>query len=200
MIAKNAGGSMNTREVIAARRSIRRFEDRPIAPEALEAILMAGIQAPSAKNRQPWRLVVVQGERRAEMLAAMRAGIARSQAQGENTGSAEHTARAMEQAGATVFVFNPDGLAPWLAHSIEQNFRELMDVQSIGAAIQNMILAAEDLGLGSLWIGDVLYAYEELTAWLGESGVMVAAISFGHPAESPAARPRKAYDEVVRWR
>ncbi len=191
---------MNTREVIAARRSIRRFEDRPIAPEALEAILMAGIQAPSAKNRQPWRLVVVQGERRAEMLAAMRAGIARSQAQGENTGSAEHTARAMEQAGATVFVFNPDGLAPWLAHSIEQNFRELMDVQSIGAAIQNMILAAEDLGLGSLWIGDVLYAYEELTAWLGESGVMVAAISFGHPAESPAARPRKAYDEVVRWR
>jgi nitroreductase len=200
MIAKNAGGSMNTREVIAARRSIRRFEDRPIAPEALEAILMAGIQAPSAKNRQPWRLVVVQGERRAEMLAAMRAGIARSQAQGENTGSAEHTARAMEQAGATVFVFNPDGLAPWLAHSIEQNFRELMDVQSIGAAIQNMILAAEDLGLGSLWIGDVLYAYEELTAWLGESGVMVAAISLGHPAESPAARPRKAYDEVVRWR
>lgn len=191
---------MNTREVIAARRSIRRFEDRPIVPEALEAILMAGIQAPSAKNRQPWRLVVVQGERRAEMLAAMRAGIARSQAQGENTGSAEHTARAMEQAGATVFVFNPDGLAPWLAHSIDQNFRELMDVQSIGAAIQNMILAAEDLGLGSLWIGDVLYAYEELTAWLGESGVMVAAISFGHPAESPAARPRKPYDEVVRWR
>ena len=190
---------MNTREAIAARRSIRRFEERPIPAEDLESILMAGIQAPSAKNRQPWRLVVVQGERRDEMMAAMQAGIARCQAAGEDTGSAVGTARAMSQAPVTVFVYNPYGVAPWLAHSIDENFTDLMLIQSLGAAVENMLLAAWDLGIGSLWIGDVLFAYEELAAWLGEEGVMSAAISFGYPGEAPGPRPRKAYDEVVRW-
>jgi nitroreductase len=104
----------------------------------------------------------------------------------------------MEHAPVTVFVFNPDGLSPWLAHSIDQNFTELVDTQSIGAAIQNMLLAAEDLGVGSLWICDVFYAYQALCDWLGEKGQMIAAISFGYPAESPAARSRKSYNEVVR--
>jgi nitroreductase len=62
-----------------------------------------------------------------------------------------------------------------------------------------MCLAALDLGLGSLWICDVFYAYEGLMAWLGEKGGMVAAVSFGYPAENPEARPRKSFDEVVRW-
>jgi nitroreductase len=191
---------MNTREVIAARRSIRRFEARPIAAEDLQAILMAGIQAPSAKNRQPWRLVVVEGERRAGMMAAMQAGIARCQAAGEETGSAVWTAQAMEQAPVTVFVYNPYGVVPWVTHAIDDNFTDLMLLQSLGAAIQNMLLAAWDLGIGSLWIGDVLYAYEELAAWLGEEeGVMAAAVSFGYPAEAPGPRPRKAFEETVRW-
>jgi len=190
---------MNTREAIAMRRSIRQFQDRPIADEDLQAILMAGIQAPSGKNRQPWRFLVVQDEvQRAEMVRRMRAGIAKVQAQGERTGSAENSARIMEQAPVTVFILNPHGLPPWLVHSIEQSFQELVDVQSIGAAIQNMLLAALDLGLGSLWICDVLFAYDELIEWLGEPGQLVAAISFGYPNESPAARPRKAFDEVVR--
>ena len=190
---------MNTREAIAERRSIRRFDARPLAAEDVEAILWAGIQAPSAKNRQPWRLVVVQGERRAEMMAAMQAGIERCKAAGEDTGSAVGTARAMEQAPVTVFIFNPYGVAPWLAHSIDENFSDLMMIQSLGAAIENMLLAAWDLGIGSLWIGDVLFAYEELAAWLGEEGVMAAAVSFGYADENPGPRPRKAFGEVVRW-
>jgi nitroreductase len=191
---------MHTREAIAMRRSIRRFQDRPIADEDLRTILRAGIQAPSGKNRQPWRFLVVQGEdKRAEMVRLMRAGIAKAQAEGEQTGSAENSARIMEQAPVTVFILNPHGMHPWLAHSIDQNFQELVDVQSIGAAIQNMLLAALDLGIGSLWICDILFAYTELLEWMGESGQLVAAISFGYPNESPAARPRKAFDEVVRW-
>jgi nitroreductase len=61
-----------------------------------------------------------------------------------------------------------------------------------------MLLAAHDLGLGSLWICDVYFAYDELIKWLGEDCQMVAAVSFGYPAESPAARPRKTVDEVTR--
>ncbi len=190
---------MNTLDAIAARRSIRKFKDAPIPDDALRAILTAAMQAPSAKNRQPWRLVVVQGEKRAEMVRVMREGIARARARGDDLGSAEGSARIMEQAPATIFILNPEGMRPWLAHSIDQMFMDLTNIQSIGAAIQNMLLAAQDLGLGSLWIGDVLYAYEELCDWLGEQGALIAAVSFGYADESPAARPRRPFGEVVRW-
>lgn len=190
---------MNTRDAIATRRSIRRFRDDPIPEETLQAILTAAAQAPSAKNRQPWRFVVVREEKRAEMVRVMREGVAKMKAQGEDTGSSEGSASIMEQAPVTVFVFNQQGMHPWLAHSIEQNFQDVVNVQSIGAAIQNMLLAALDLGLGSLWICDVFYAYEELRTWLGEEGQMIAAVSLGYADESPGARPRRPAGEVTRW-
>jgi nitroreductase len=190
---------MNTLEAIAARRSIRKFKSDPIPEDVLQQILTAGTLAPSGKNRQPWRFIVVQGEKRAEMLRIMRAGIAREKANGDDPGSSEWTANVMEQAPVTVFIFNPEGIYPWLAHSIGQNFDDLVNVQSVGAAIQNMLLAALELGLGSLWICDVFYAYEDLAKWLGESCQMVAAVSFGYPDESPAARGRKPLNEVTRW-
>jgi nitroreductase len=190
---------LNTLEAIAARRSIRRFKDDPIPGQVLQAILTAATQAPSAKNRQPWRFVVVWGGKRAEMVRVMREGIAKMKTRGEDPGSSEWTADIMEQAPVTVFVLNPHGMHPWLAHSIEQMFRAVVNVQSIGAAIQNMLLAAQDLGLGSLWICDVFEAYDELCQWLGEPGQMVAAVSLGYADESPNARPRKPVSEVTRW-
>jgi len=190
---------MNTLEAIAARRSIRKFKLDPVSPEALRTILTAGIQAPSGKNRQPWRFVVIQGEKYPEMLAVMRAGIAASVAAGHPAGSADWTLKVMEQAPVMVFIFNPEGLYPWQEHSPEQMFMETVDIQSVGAAIQNMLLAAQDLGLGSLWICDVFSAYEGLCAWLGEPGALIAAIALGYADQSPHARPRKAFDDVVRF-
>jgi nitroreductase len=190
---------LNTLEAIAGRRSIRRFKDDPIPDEVLQAILTAATQAPSGKNRQPWRFVVVSGEKRAEMVRVMRGGIAKAKARGEDPGSSEWTAGVMAQAPVTIFVFNPQGMRPWLAHSIDQMFQAVVNIQSIGAAIQNMLLAAQDLGLGSLWICDVFYAYDELCKWLGEEGQMVAAVALGYPDESPGPRPRKPVGEVTRW-
>jgi len=74
-----------------------------------------------------------------------------------------------------------------------------VDTQSIGAAIQNMLLAAQELGIGTLWICDVFYAYDELCAWLGQKNQMIAAVSLGYPDEQPNARPRKTVDEVTVW-
>jgi F420 biosynthesis protein FbiB-like protein len=190
---------MNTLEAIAERRSIRRFQDRPIPDEALQAILAAGTQAPSAKNRQPWRFVVVKGEERSEMVRVMRDGMAKAKAQGQNLGSGEWSARVMEQAPVTVFVLNPEGIHPWLTRSVDQMWMDVVNLQSIGAAIQNMLLAALELGLGSLWICDVFYAYEELCAWLGTQSQMIAAVSLGYPDESPETRPRRPVDSVTRW-
>ena len=78
-------------------------------------------------------------------------------------------------------------------------FIDLVNTQSIGAAIQNMVLAAQELGIGSLWICDVFEAYEELRVWMGEQGRMIAAVSLGYADESPKARPRKSVDEVTKW-
>lgn len=189
---------MNTLEAIAARRSIRKFKDRPITDDQLQTILKAGSLAPSAKNRQPWRFVVVKEDKRAEMVKIFQEAIARSKARDEDIGSSEWSANVMEQASVSIFVINPEGLPPWLAHSIEQNYSDVLDIQSIGAAIQNMLLAAQDLGLGSLWICDVFYAYEELLSWFGEKGELVAAVSFGYANENPAHRSRKPFSEIVR--
>jgi nitroreductase len=189
---------MNTLDAIAARRSIRKFKDTPIAEDLLQAILKAGSQAPSGKNRQPWRFIVVKSDYRAEMVRILREAIARVKAKGEEIGSSEWSVNVMEQAPVSIFVINPEGLPPWLAHSIDQNFSDVVDIQSAGAAIQNMLLAALELGLGSLWICDVFYAYEDLCSWLGEKGELIAAVSFGYADESPAARSRKPFSEFVR--
>ena len=190
---------MNTLEAIAARRSIRAFKGEELPEKAVTKILTAASQAPSGKNRQPWRFVTLQGAKRAEMVGVLREAIAASKSRGEDTGSAEWTANVMERAELTVFVFNAHGIDPWLEHSTDQIFGELVDLQSIGAAIQNMLLAATDLGIGSLWIADVLYAVTELKTWLKEEGQLVAAVSFGIADESPDARPRKPLDEIVRF-
>jgi nitroreductase len=190
---------METLEAIATRRSNRRFKADPIPQDVLEKILHAGIMAPSGKNRQPWRFIVVREDKRDEMVARMRAGIAQFKARGENFGSAEGTAAVMAQAPVTVFIFNPDGTPPWHEHSIDELFWETVCVQSVGAAIQNMCLAARALGLGSLWICDVFFAYEELAGWLGQDTQMVAAVSLGYPADDPVIFSRKSLADVTVW-
>ncbi|KPK62896.1 MAG: hypothetical protein AMK73_05575 [Planctomycetes bacterium SM23_32] len=186
---------MNTLEAIYGRRSIRRFRDRPVPRQLIEQVLDATTQAPSGKNRQPWRFVVVEGpQKRAEMVRVMRSGIEKARQAGVDLGSSENTARIMEQAPVTVFVFNAEqtdeaGESPMFP----------VDYQSIGGAIQTMLLAAHELGLGSLWICDVFYAYDELREWLGRSDQMVAAVSLGYADEAPDARPRVPWQDLATW-
>jgi len=186
---------MNTLEAIAQRRSIRRFKDTPIPDEAIQAILTAATQAPSGKNRQSWRFIVVRQDKRAEMIRIMCEAIAGIKSQGRDTGSSEWTTNCMSQAPVTIFVFNayPPG------NEKGERTWHVVNVQSIGAAIQNMLLAAQELGIGSLWICDVFYAYDELRAWLGRTDEMIAAVSFGYPDEQPKAQPRKPVSEVTQW-
>src|SRR5450830_1846412 len=154
---------VETLEAIAARRSVRKFTDRPVAEETVNAVLASAILAPSGKNHQSWRFVVVAGaEKRTQMIRVMREGITDTKARGIDTGSAIMTARVMDRAPVTIFVFNPEGVAPWASHSLAQTVMETVDTQSIGAAIQNMLLAAQAMGLGAVWMCDVWSAYQQL--------------------------------------
>ena len=64
-------------DAINSRRSIRRFSDREIPHDIICKIIESGIKAPSSKNRQPWKFMVIQGQAKEEMLRAFRAGIQR---------------------------------------------------------------------------------------------------------------------------
>jgi nitroreductase len=186
---------MDTLDAIYGRRSIRTFQDRPVPRDLIEKVLDATVQAPSAKNRQPWHFIVVDGEaERAEMVATMRTGIDAARGAGADLGSSEATASIMEQAPVTIFVFNPEH-----RDGEEGSRMSVADLQSVGGAIQTMLLAAQALGLGTLWICDVFYAYDELRGWLGRTDQMVAAVSIGYAAESPGPRPRRPWGELTTW-
>jgi len=200
---------MNTMDAIQMRRSIRKFSADPVSRETIEQIIQAGIDAPSAKNRQPWRFVVVTADgEKPGMLNAMREGLKRMEESAASSvegrlflAGAWHTFRIMEKAPVTIFVLNPEGKSPFVGlEPIFERFMELANVQSVGACIENMCLAATEKGLGSLWICDVFQAYHSLAKWLGTGWQLAAALSVGYAEESPPARPRNPIEEVTTWR
>ena len=191
---------------IKERRSIRKYEVQVIPAAVLEEILQAGMLASSSKNRQPWKFIVVSGESKAEMLAALDIGLKREKkapllpGSAHYIGGAEYTRTVMEQAPILIFVINPLGLSLYKNLTPEERIYEICKAQSVGAAMENMALTAAEHGLGSLWICDTYFAYEELLCWLGEDGELYGAMAVGYPKEKPAARPRKDMASVVEWR
>lgn len=189
---------MEVSTAIAARRSIRRFTDRPVAPELIERLLTAATLAPSGKNMQPWRFVVLEGERKDKLVDVMSAELTTVKAAGNPVGSAEHSAKVMRQAPVTILIYDSE-FVPDEDHSGIARIMSLVHTQSIGAAIQNMLLAAEEAGLGTLWICDVFFAEAAINALLGRTDELVAAVSVGYAAEAPAARPRRPWSELTDW-
>lgn len=191
---------MELMTAIQNRRSIRRFKGDPLPREVLVEILEAARLAPSGKNLQPWRFVVVQGEARKELAACLDAGLEACREAGMPTGSADNTFRIMKDAPATVFVFSRrDSFHPE-ARSVSDYVLSLVDAQSVGGAIGHMLLKATELGLGSLWIADTFFAYKELCTWLEEDSLLLAAVTLGYADEAPDARPRRALERLVEWR
>ena len=194
-------------EIIAARRSIRRFEEKEIPPEVLQRVMEAAIQAPSGKNKQPWRFIVAGGTHRDSLCNAMSMGIDHFEVFAQQNGisrsgvpDAKNTLRIMRQAPIIVLVLNEYSGSPFSPIDGVDHMSEIIDTQSIGAAIQNMLLAATDQGLGSLWICNTTFAYDELSAWIGSEKQLVAAVALGYPAEAPGPRPRLPLASVVEYR
>lgn len=183
-------------EAIKGRRSIRKFINKPVPRDLIEQILAVTIQAPSGKNRQPWRFVVIEGTKKDELVDLLTKVITDLKGKGTDIGSLETTVSAIKQAPVIVFVFNAfAGSAVMEA----DRYKWMVDLQSIGGAIQTMLLAAQSFGLGTLWICDVFYADKEICAWLNRGDQLVAAVSLGYPDQSPHARPRKPLDEITEW-
>ena len=163
---------MDLLEGIFTRRSVRQFTNQLIERELLLEVIRAGTWAPSGLNNQPWRFVIV---RNAEI---------RKELSKQTT-----YAHIIERAPACIAVF------------IDKNamYHEVKDHQSMGACIQNMLLAAHGLGLGAVWLGEILKNADAVRELLGLATHMelMAIVALGHPAAQKHTSNRKDISEVL---
>ncbi|NPE09184.1 MAG: nitroreductase [Asgard group archaeon] len=176
-------------KIIANRRSIRKFKKDPLKKEHIEAILDAGNKAPSAKNLQHWRFHVYQGEAKDNLVKFILKEFDKISSEPSVHKYARYSFQIMDEAPVAILVYT--------AQVMEHPARP--DIQSVSAAIQNMLLKAQELGIGSLWICDVLYIDETIMNHVGAEMPLLATISLGYANESPASRTRLTVDDVTTW-
>ena len=173
---------MEFRDVVESRRSIRKFTNDTIGDEVLlEAIRLATL-APSAHNRQPWKFKIVSEEEKNLISDAL---LEKTKDIKGHTGV--HTAGIIKEASKLILVF--------IDNQIYEN-RD-MDILSIGAAIENLLLALNNMGLGAVWIGNTNIINEEISKNLNTNYETVSSVAVGVPDQSPKARPRKDLNEVM---
>lgn len=202
---------MDAYEAIVSRVSVRRFKPDPIPDEVIKKILEAGIRAPSAGNGQQWYFIIVKDNE--EMKAKLHELILKAhikyaeEVAHEDTMPEEVKRRWLEALRKGEMYKAPLYVAAYLdlrKSQYKKEYEELERVwaiQSLSAAIENMILAAWAEGIGSVWLGDPLLMPEEFNALLKppEGCELQAIIAFGYPARTPKPRPRKPLEEVSKW-
>lgn len=204
-------------EVIAAmlaRRSIREgFDHRPIPGAIMREIVRCGLAAPSSKNAQPWRMHVVTDQ---ATLAAMADAVERAKGADEYvphdpaTGQARpayvstvrESAQVLRDVSAAIFMENrglfstgrsalASASRPALAGSLVGFGLEMV---GIGAAVENMWLAAEALGVRVAFMGDVAIAEDEICRRLHMAGDLVGVLALGF-SDVPLPDRRQRLDE-----
>jgi nitroreductase len=156
-------------EFLLTRRSIRRYEDREVPEDLIRRVLDAARFAPSARNRQPWRFVVVRDPEIRGRLSAFHRG-----------------ARPLANAPLGIIVACDSEESP-VSYQVD-----------CANAAMYVMLAAHALGLGTVWI-QALRDKEAIQRLVGlpENIVPVAIIAMGWPAEKPEPKPRKDLEELT---
>ena len=165
---------MNLMQAIRTRRSIRNYQDRLVEEEKLLAVLEAGRLAPSARNMQDWRFIVVRD-------AATRQRLAEAARDQQFVGKAPVVIVACGTSDLVMTCGQP-------AYAID-----------VAIAVDHMTLAAASLDLGTCWIG--AFYEEKVKEILGvPPGVrIVALLPLGYPAKQPGPLARKSLDDVLAW-
>jgi nitroreductase len=164
---------MELKEAIRKRRSIRAYQDRPVPEEVLLEVLEAARLAPSGRNSQSWKFIVVRDDEKKQALGRASGGQAHV-----------HTAPVIIAAVATdTDFYMPCGIP---AYPVD-----------LAIAIDHMTLAAVDLGLGTCWIG--AFRQEEVKHILDipEHFKVVSLLTLGYPDEPGRPRARKSLEEIV---
>ena len=159
---------------IFTRRSIRRYEDRPVEEEKLEKLLRAAMYAPSAGNEQPWHFVLIKNRDTLTKITAF-----------------HPYTQMLKEAGLAIVV---------CADTRHVKFDGAFWVQDIAASIQNILLQGKALGLGTCWCG--VYPREEFVVKVSQLIDLpdyikpVAIVAVGYPAEEGRVGERYKPDRV----
>jgi nitroreductase len=168
---------MDFSEAVINRRSIRKYKKQDLPQGAIERLLEAARQAPSAGNVQPWAFVVLTDQKNKKDLAY-----------------AAYGQKSLEDASAVIVVCADEKRAE---EAYGFRGKTLYCIQDTAAAIQNILLTACSMGLGTCWMG--AFKEEEVKKVINAPQYIrpVALIPVGVPDESPNARSRRPVSEVM---
>jgi coenzyme F420-0:L-glutamate ligase/coenzyme F420-1:gamma-L-glutamate ligase len=191
--------------VLAGRRSIRTYAETPIPEDVLERVLAAAAQAPSPHHSFPWRLAVLTGPAAKTALAEAMGAKWRADLLGDGLGEAEvelelEKSRRRLTVSPVVLVgaVYPEPLDEY-PDPVRQQAETLMAAHSLGAALQNVMLAAHANGLASCWMCAPVFCSEVVRDALGLDAGLVphAIVTIGYPARPPRPRERPSLDQIV---
>ena len=170
---------MNTIDAILSRRSIRKFKEKEVSDEDIRTILKAGMSGPSCVNARDWSFIVVKNKDTLNKMA---------DANGR-------PAEPLRNAAFGILVLG----------DLDRAFTYAKDYFTIDASIacQNMILAAEDLGIGSVWLGtwpqlDRVENQRKLFN-LPDSVIPHSLLAFGYPDEEPEKKGPEFEEDRVHY-
>ena len=176
---------METQEAIKSRRSIRHYQATAVDDKTLELVLEAARQAPSWDNTQCWQFIVVRDAGNRNKLADM---LPRT----------NPAARAIREAPVVIVACAELGKAGYLGGKLSSDKGDWY-MFDVALAMQNLVLAAQSLGLGTVYIG--WFDEEKTASFLGvpEGYCVLAMTPLGYPDQYPRARPRKKLAEIVSY-
>jgi len=189
----------NIIDSIKKRRSIRKYSSRKVSIDILRQVLEAARWAPSAHNAQPWRFIVlIDASLKRELSEAMADVWVADMIK---DGIPSETRESMSKASAERFTNAPvlivacltmKDMVKYADESRQKSERDLA-VQSLGAAVQNMLLAAHANGLGACWFCAPIFCKETIRMILKipDDVEPQALITLGYPVEKPTAPSKK---------
>jgi len=166
---------MDIFKVIKNRRSIRAYQDKPVEKEKLLQVLEAGRLAPSAKNMQDWRLIVVQNEETRKRLA--------------------YAAAQQNFLGEAPVVIVCCTVQP----DYKMRCGQPAGTIDVAIAIDHMTLAAYALGLGTCWIGSFYADQVREILQIPENVGVVELLALGYPTRQPGSTTRLPIEQIVHW-
>jgi coenzyme F420-0:L-glutamate ligase/coenzyme F420-1:gamma-L-glutamate ligase len=191
-----------------SRRSVRRFTGSEVPNAVIDRVLLSAIWAPSAHNAQPWRFVIVRkGETRSRLVEEMNKLF---QIDLVTDGLSVDKARETVRRTKETILSSPVLLLVCLTMEDMRHYKDerrseaeyLMAVQSVSAAIQNLLLVAYLEGLGTCWMCTPLFCREIVKTILNlpEEFDPQAFVVMGYPDEKPDPPKRKPIEQVVLWK
>lgn len=208
---------MEFTELVRKRRSIRKYKDTPIPDEDIVRVIEAAVAAPSGCNSQCWHFVALKGpEKTAALATVVEKGVEEffnDRLTPPYEGFLEERKKALtffKKAPVVIVVFlTPltyyDQRVMKLYTDNGYSYRDVMDmlgypdVLSVGAAIENMLLAVEDMGYGACWMNDPVIAENGIKRFLNISGEyrLMSLIPIGVPAYTPRTKAMKPLSDVL---